>query len=204
MSEIESKEESFVLIWLDQTIKRNQDTIDSEEKLRAIVNSLITCQTITRALEIIQQVQDQQIYLIVSGELGKELLSMNQISNSSKLDSIYIFCHDQQKYEALRQLSDKVRGIFVKIDPLCVDLKEHIEQAMKNVLPISTTSAEKDAVKFLCSQLHRDLLLTMEYSNNARLEFADYCSNIYKFNPTEFKDIEELRTQYHAGKAIPW
>jgi hypothetical protein len=208
MSVIESKAESFVLIWLDQTIKKNYDTANSEQKLRAIVNSLVTCHTINEAMGFINQVQGQQIYLIVSGELGKQLLSMNQIINSSNLTSIYIFCHDQLKYTELIQLSNKVRAVFVEIDPLCARLKEDTEQALKNLLPISTTSGtsvdEKNQVKFLCSQLHRDLLFTMEYHNNARLQLADYCSSVYKSSPDQLKFIEELRTEYHAGKAIWW
>ncbi len=208
MSAIESKAESFVLIWLDQTIKKNQDTVDSEQKLRAIVNSLVTCHTINETMVFIEQVQDQQIYLIVSGELGKQLLSMNQITNSSKLNSIYIFCRDQLKYTELVQTSNKVRAVFVEIDSLCARLKEDTEQALRNLLPISTTSGtsadEKNQVKFLCSQLHRDLLFTMEYNNNARLKLADFCSSIYKSSPDQLKCIEELRTEYHAGKAIWW
>jgi hypothetical protein len=207
-STIESKAESFVLIWLDQTIKKNHDTVDSEQKLRAIVNSLVTCHTIDETINFIEQVQDQQIYLIASGNLGKQLLSMNQIIDSSKLNSIYIFCRDQVKYTELVQLSNKVRGIFVEIDPLCARLKEDTEQALKNLLPISTTSGtsadDKNQVKFLCSQLHRDLLFTMEYNNNARSELADFCSNIYKSSPAQLKCIEELRNEYHAGKAIRW
>ncbi|CAM4764339.1 unnamed protein product [Rotaria magnacalcarata] len=208
MSVIESKAESFVLIWLDQTIKKNKDTVDSEQKLRAIVNSLVTCHTINEAMDLIEQVQDQQIYLIVSGKLGKQILSMNQIVDSSKLNSIYIFCGDQNENKELLQLSNKVRAIFVEIDPLCARLKDDTEQALKNLLPMSTTSGtsadEKNQVKFLCSQLHRDLLFTMEYSNNARLELADFCSSVYKLSPTQLKCIQELKTEYHAGKAIWW
>ncbi|CAF4363479.1 unnamed protein product [Rotaria socialis] len=208
MSVIESKAESFVLIWLDQTIKKNKDTVDSEQKLRAIVNSLVTCHTINEAMDLIEQVQDQQIYLIVSGKLGKQILSMNQIVDSSKLNSIYIFCGDQNENIELLQLSNKVRAIFVEIDPLCARLKEDTEQALKNLLPMSTTSGtsadEKNQVKFLCSQLHRDLLFTMEYSNNARLELADFCSSVYKLSPAQLKCIQELKTEYHAGKAIWW
>ena len=183
---------------------KNKDTANSEQKLRAIVNSLVTCHTINEALHIIQELQGQQIYLIVSGELGKELLSMNLIRDFSKLDSIYIFCRHQSKYIELLQLSNKVRGIFAEIDTLCVRLKEDTEQAWKNALPMSTASDEKDGLKFLCSQLHRDLLFTMEYNNNARLELVDYCAKVYESNPDQLKYVEELKTDYHAGKAIQW
>jgi hypothetical protein len=212
LSTIDSKAESFVLIWLDQTIQKNQDTVESEQKLRASVNSLVTCHTISEAMNVIDQVQDQQIYLIVSGQLGKELIATNQIIDSPKVNSIYIFCRDQFKYTELVQPSNKIRGVFIEIDPLCARLKEDTEHELKNLLPISTTSGtsaessadEKNQVKFLCSQLHRDLLFTMEYNNNAKLELVDFCSNIYKSSPTELKYIDDLKSGYHAGEAIGW
>lgn len=208
MSSVESKAESFVLLWLDQNISKNQDTIDSEQKLRAIINSLVTCHTIDETIDFIKTIEDQHIYLIVSGKFAKQLLATNWIVDSSKLNSIYIFCRDEPKYAELVQLSDKVRAVFVEIDPLCARLKEDTEQALENLLPISTTSGtsadEKNQVKFLCSQLHRDLLFTMEYNNNARLELANFCSNIYKSTPAQLKHIDELKKDYHAGKAIWW
>lgn len=208
LSTTASKAESFVLIWLDETIKENKDTVDSEQKLRAVVNSLVTYRTIDESIEFIQQVQDQQIYLIVSGKIAKKLLSMQQIVDHPQLNSIYIFCHDQLQHTELVQSFNKVRDIFIDIDLLCDRLKEDTKQALKNLLPISITSGssenEKNQVKFLCSQLHRDLLVTMEYNNNARLELADFCFRIYKSTPVELKYIEELRTAYHAGEAIRW
>ena len=89
---------------------------------------------------------------------------------------------------------------FVKIDPLCARLKEDTEQALKNLLPISTTSGtsadEKNQEKFLCAQLHRDLLFTMEYNNNARSELADFCSKIYNSNAKQLKDSELHRRHF--------
>ena len=208
MSTTASKAESFVLIWLDESIKKNDDTVGSEQKLRAIVNSLVTCRTIDEGREFFQQVQDQQIYLIISGKIAEQVLSMRQIIDHSQLNSIYIFCHDQHQYTELIQSSNKVRDIFIDIDILCDRLKEDTKQALKNLLPISITSGtsenEKNQVKFLCSQLHRDLLVTMECNNNARLELVDFCSRIYKSTPTELRNIEDLRTTYHAGEAILW
>jgi hypothetical protein len=208
MSISDTKAEKFVLIWLDQNINKNRDSVESEQKLRAIVNLLVTFDKTNDAIDFINRVQDQQIYLIISGELGEQLLSIRQIVDSSKLNSIYIYCHDQPKYAELVKLSNKVRAVFVEIDLLCARLKEDTEQALKNLLPISTTSGtsadEKNQEKFLCAQLHRDLLFTMEYNINARSELADFCFDIYQTDQKQLKHIEELRTKYHAGQAISW
>ncbi|UJR17088.1 hypothetical protein I4U23_003985 [Adineta vaga] len=208
MSTIISTNESFVLIWLDETINKNQETADSVQNLRTIVNSLVTCREIIEATNIIQQIQDQEIYLIVSGKFARELLLTKEIIECSKLNSIYIFCNDEGKYTELMNQSNKIRGIFVTIDPLCERLKEDTKQALKNLLPISTTSEGSDDIKnqveFLCSQLHRDLLFTMEYNNNAKIELAEYFEKTYVLEQNDLKIVDELKTKYHAGKAISW
>ncbi|CAF1140878.1 unnamed protein product [Adineta ricciae] len=195
----ESKAENFVLIWLDATIQTNRDTLESEEKLRSIVNSLVTCHSIDQAKDFMQE-----IYLIVSGRLAKELISMTEIIDNTKLNSIYIYCSQKVEYEDLVHRCEKIRDIFDDIDSLCACLKQDTEQALKNLLPMSTVTDEKNQAKFLCAQLHRDLLFTVESTNDAKLELADYCYNIYKSVPTQIRYIEELRTEYHAGNAIHW
>ena len=204
----EIKAESFVLIWLDKHIGTNKDVVSSEQNLRAIVNSLNTCREIGEAKDIIDKVQGQQVYLIVSGELGQKVVTMSEIVDSPKLNSIYIFCQNQSTHDALRQSHSKVRDVVTDIEPLCKRLKEDTEQAMKNLLPMTTSAGlpadERDQTKFLCAQLQRDLLFTMEYNNNARLELADYCAEIYRSSPDALKHIFELRDKYHAGKALKW
>jgi hypothetical protein len=204
----DTKAEKFVLIWLDLNINKNYDSVESEQKLRAIVNLLVTFDKIRDAIDFINRVQDQQIYLVVSGELAKKLLCNNEIVDFSKLNSVYIFCQNQLRYAELVKLSNKVRAVFVDIDALCARLKEDIEPTSKNLLPISTTSGtsadNENQEKFLCAQLHRDLLFTMEYSNNARSELADFCFEIYQSDKKQLDYIKELRTKYHAGKAISW
>ncbi|CAF1604384.1 unnamed protein product [Adineta ricciae] len=201
---IESKAENFVLIWLDATIRTNNDTLESEEKLRSIVNSLVTCHSIDQAKDFMKQIEDQEIYLIVSGRLAKELVSMTEIIDNTKLNSIYIYCSKKSEYQDLVHRCEKIRDIFDDIDSLCTRLKQDTEQALKNLLPMSTITDEKNQAKFLCAQLHRDLLFTVESTNDAKLELADYCYNIYKSVPTQIRYIEELRTEYHAGNAIHW
>ena len=204
----EINEESFVLIWLDETIQKNEDTVGTEQRLRAIVNSLHTCHQISEAVDIIARVKDQQVYLIVSGGLGKQVVRSNDIIDSPKLNSIYIFCHDRSKYEALAQSYEKVRGVFVDVDPLCARLKADTERALENLLPISTTAgdsaAQKNREKFLRAQLQRELLFTMECNNNAQWELADFCADRYRSTPAELKYIQELRDHYHAGMALSW
>jgi hypothetical protein len=206
--------ETFVLIWLDVTINMNEDTIISQTKLRAIVNSLFTFHTIDETINFIKNAKDEKVFLIISGSLGWELIERTNTNKLLQLDSIYIFCRDKSKHKALRERDHKIRGIFTDIDPLCARLKDDLKQTLNDFLPISvapgTSNKNKSItdkqkqVTFLCTQLYRELLFTMEYPDDARLNLVQFCMNIYKDNETEREFIEELQNEYRTGKAIYW
>ena len=209
--------ETFVLIWLDASIDMNKDTMTSHTKLRAIVNSLLTFHNIDDAIHFIQGVQNEKVFLIISGALGWLLIDRPEMNDLSQLDSIYIFCRDESKHRILMEREHKIRGIFIEIDSLCTRLKEDLKQTVNDLLPISVAPGsinrdqpmidkkkQEKQVSFLRAQLHRELLFTMEYSDDARLELVEFCKNIYGDNETELTFIEELETDYHIGKAVWW
>ena len=207
--------ETFELIWLDANIGGNLDSVESQQKLRAIVNMLRTCHTIDEAIAFIRTVPEKKVYLIISGGLCKDFVKRKEVKKFSQIDSIYIFCTDQPKYLYLKQDKYKVRDVFTDPDPLCDRLKKDTAQTMNNLVHISGTSdtpstnqsddskQQAKQVKFLCSQLHRDLLLSMEYSDDARNDFIAFCSEVYSDNKEELDFIKEFKG-YHAGKAIWW
>lgn len=211
----EESVETFELIWLDASIGSNEDAVESHEKLRAIVNALRTYRSIDEAIAFIRTVPEKKVYLIISGDLGKHFVKRKEMKEFSQIDSIYIFCKEPENYLDLKQDKYKVRDVFVGVNPLCDRLKKDTAQTMTNLVPISGTSdtastdpsdgskQQEKQVKFLCSQLNRDLLLSMEYPDDARNDLIVFCRDAYEGNPTELLFIEELKG-YHTGKAIRW
>ena len=211
--EEETLDESFVLLWLDETIQKNEDAHQSEIKFRQIINAFRSFKDTDRTLDYISQENEKQIYLIVSGSLGEELLKTEELKDNPRISSIYIFCKDKIRYEKLRDLHPKVCDIFVTADALCKKLKEDVQKELENSLPISsvpqkatlrTSDAEDGQTQFLCAQLHRNFLLGIEYENNARLQLVDLCTKNYQGNNAELRNIEELKRSYHTGKVIWW
>ena len=183
--------ESFVLIWLDVTINKNEDTIISQTKLRSIVNSLFTFHTIDETIIFIENIKEEKVFLIISGSLAWELIERSEMSELSQLDSIYVFCRDESKHKSLMERDYKVRGVFIDIDPLCNRLKEDLQQTVNDLLPISVAPGafnkdksipnkqkQEKQVTFLCAQLHRELLFTMEYPEDARIDLVQFCTKI--------------------------
>jgi hypothetical protein len=210
--------ENCVVIWLDATIDKTQDTINSQAKLRTIINSLVTCHTIDETLQFIDKVPDEKVFLIVAGSLGWPLIDLGIVGKLQQLDSIYIFCQNESAHTALMDREHKVRGVFTSIDSLCTRLKTDIRQTLNDLLPFSVApgtvntqdsnetndAKKKKQVNFLCAQLHRELLFTMEYPENARSDLVEMCKSEYEGNASELRNINELQSGYHSGKAVWW
>lgn len=197
----------FILIWFNIASNKNPITITSQTKLRSIINSLFIFHTIDETIQYLKTTKDEKIFLIISDSFGWELLDRNEIS---QLNSIYIF----SQHRNLLEQNSKIHDIFTDIDSLCIRLKEDLKQLLHNLSSISiipTTSIKNKSiidkqkqVTFLCSQLHSELLLTMECSTDARINFVEFCMSIYRDNEIEREFIEELRNEYHPSKAIWW
>ena len=205
------------MVWLDASIDMNEDKIISQTKLRAIVNSFVTFHIIEDAIHFIQNIHREKVFLIISSALVWPLTNRTEMKNLSQLDSIYVFCRNQSKHRPLIKAEHKMRGVFTDIDRLCTRLKEDLKQASNDLLPISVAPGtigrdqsminkqkQEKQMTFLRAQLHRELLLTMEYSEDARLELVAFCKNIYADNQTERAFIEEFETDYHPSKSVWW
>jgi hypothetical protein len=98
--------ETFSLIWLDASVNKHEN-LQAQEELRGAINQLKAfddpdeCeQHIKRALK------EDRIVLIVSGQLGRQLVP--RIHSLDQLLSIYIYCQDQNSNEQWSSQYSKV------------------------------------------------------------------------------------------------
>ena len=98
----------FYLIWLDSN---SSDDRHTEEKLRSIVNKLETFEDVSKCVEYIEQTSDKnQLILIVSGRLGREIVPL--IENIDQVISVYVYCFDRKANEEWTSKYSKVKFIF--------------------------------------------------------------------------------------------
>jgi len=82
--------ESFTCVWLDGTINETNDSRETEQELRRIINHLFTCNDEKKCEEYIRNITQEKVVLIVSGTMGKNIIP--RIHNLSQLSACYIFC----------------------------------------------------------------------------------------------------------------
>lgn len=107
---IEAKQfEIFCLIWLDSTADTNQ-TRDVEEKLRSVINNFKKIEDVNQCQRYIEKCSKQdQIVLIASGQLGKEIVP--NIHHLPQVVSIYIFCYNVKAHEKWAFQHAKVKSL---------------------------------------------------------------------------------------------
>jgi hypothetical protein len=108
--EIEAEQsEIFSLIWLDTNTDVNQNR-DAEEKLRPVINHFKRFENVKQCKKYIEQCSKQdQIVLITSGQLGKEIVP--GIHHLPQVVSIYIFCYNVEAHKIWAFEHTKVKSL---------------------------------------------------------------------------------------------
>jgi hypothetical protein len=90
--------ETFSLVWLDSTINNSQENVNTQRRLKTIINHLLTFEDSTLCEEYIRSVSNHdRIVIIVSGLLGRQLVP--RIHQLEQVCSIYVYCMDRKTNE---------------------------------------------------------------------------------------------------------
>jgi hypothetical protein len=86
--------ETFSLLWLDASVNKTKDNRYAQEELQTIFNQLKTFENPNQCEQYIKSMSlEDRIVLIVSGQLGRELVP--RIHPLEQLLSVYVYCYDQ-------------------------------------------------------------------------------------------------------------
>jgi hypothetical protein len=90
--------ETFSLVWLDSTINNSQENLNTQRRLRTIINHLLTFEDCTSCEDYIRSVSNHdRIVIIVSGLSGRQLVP--RIHHLGQVCSIYVYCMDRKTNE---------------------------------------------------------------------------------------------------------
>ncbi len=104
----------------------------------------------------------------------------------------------------------KVKGVFIDISFICVQLKRDIQQCEQTLTPIGIVSAssaidlhELDP-SFMYSQLLKEILLKMEHSERVKQEFVNFLRVWYHENHAQLHTIDKFERDYDRSSPIWW
>ncbi|CAF1114702.1 unnamed protein product [Didymodactylos carnosus] len=203
-----NKDDDITIIWFDDKI--DQEINDTLEQLH---DHIIICFTISELINFIDNIQNEKIILIISGKYSRQTLTL--VHNNDKIDSIYIFCLNDQFYKDLidnKQYS-KLIGIYTQYDQLFTILEKQIHLLLKHLsifnlfdqIDKPIRDLEQESINYLWYQLLRDTLMTMEtQTEQSKQEMIDYCRLYFHSNSTYLKQIDEFQQTYRSSDAIRW
>ncbi|CAF4045318.1 unnamed protein product, partial [Adineta steineri] len=106
--------QNVLLIWLDSNIdETNNDCQNTIKQLQRAINDINTFTDSDQCLEFIETIVNKKACMIISGSLGQHIISRVHIM--SQIDSIFIFCDNQNYHEQWDKEWSKIKGVFTDI-----------------------------------------------------------------------------------------
>ena len=190
--------QNFLLLWLDGNLdESNEDFCNSIMQLRRTADAIETFRDPDECFQYISNFEDEKAFLIVSGALTDIVIP--RIHNIAQIYTIYIFCHEQSKYEkwATKEWS-KVRGIYTDIDSVCASLRQSARECDDGAA-IITGEIEPS---FMYTTLFKEVVLEIDFDNMITVpDLADYARNqaVYADNKKELTMIEKFAMDYKGN-----
>ncbi|CAF3864337.1 unnamed protein product [Rotaria sp. Silwood1] len=204
--------ENYIVIWVDGNIDlENEDCQNTLVQLRDIANDIIICTEMTQCIIFLNDIDDEKAFVISSGAVGQHL--MPDIHDMPQIDAIYIFSGNKQRYEAWSKNWTKIQGVYTTITPICDALKIAIQKFNQHNISISIIGVNEESSSenlnqlepsFMYSQIFKEILLNMEYGQEAIRDFVMFCQEEYQGNTIELKLIDKFQRTYHPTMAIWW
>ncbi|CAF1495891.1 unnamed protein product [Adineta steineri] len=199
--------QNVLLIWLDNNI--NETTADCSntiKQLKRVVNNVNTFTDGEECVEFIQTINNNKVCMIVSGSLGKHIVP--HVHDMSQVDTIFIFCNNQQWHKQWAKEWPKIKGVFTDITSICEALKEAAHQCEQNATSISFVASNKKLDQldpsFMYTQILKEILLTIKFEDKHFKEFITYCREVYKDDENELQNVNQLQTTYKNNIPIWW
>lgn len=203
--------ENFILIWLDA----NLDLLGDDfryliERFQSLVHLIIPFLDPHVCLDFITKTRDEKIFLIISGGLGEELISI--LKHCEQIDSIYIYCDNTTKHKTWAEKETKIKGVFQDLTVIFDAFRRDIRQCEDDFMRFKILSPNYnrnqnnnlDDQSFIYTQLLKYTLIEMDYKSTSKSDFCDICLCQYANNSYQINIIKEFKAGYQPATSIWW
>ncbi|CAF1428100.1 unnamed protein product [Adineta steineri] len=199
--------QNVLLIWLDSNINDNNvDCSNTIKQLKRAVNNVNTFTDVYQCVEFIRTINNNKVCMIVSGSLGQHIVP--HVHDMSQVDTIFIFCNNQEWHKQWAKEWPKIKGVFTDITSICEALKQAAHQCEQNAISISFVASNKKLDQldpsFMYTQILKEILLTINFEDKHFKEFISYCHSVYDDDEHELKNVNKLQTTYKNNIPIWW
>ena len=201
-------EELYSLIWLD-AMAVDEEMKTAEKQLRSIINDLRRFRDVKECHQYIErQSQNDRIILVVSGQMGREIVP--SIHKLRQIASIYVYCMDEESNKKWTCQFKKIKAVLVELDALVNQIqRDHrIQKKVEEPIPIKIFMSNKSTIgingEFVFTQILIDCLINIKSNQTDRDELIELCRNRYRNNPIELNHIGNFERKYSSDEVLHW
>jgi tetratricopeptide (TPR) repeat protein len=208
--QVSENKENIQLIWLDGNITNSSDYILTKSMLIELNPAVQFYSDFDKCIDLIKTIKDEQIFLIVSGSLVRNLLS--KVNHYRPLVAIFIFCANRQYHESLLNEYEKIIGIYTNKKTLLEVIRKKIFVFEKQTLAFnlfdqkqkSMKDLSKQSASFLWHQMLIYILKQIPKDQQSKQQMIELCQDYYQNDKIQLKKIESFRINYQNNQAIQW
>ena len=206
-----ANKESTTLTWFDPNIGSWEDTERTKQKLHSINDFVVFHTDLDQCVTFIQSILRNKIFLITSGSKAYQLLPRG--AHLRHVDSIFIYCIEQERYQRLTTQFPKIIGIYVDLDGLCSSIQHEINLVNKQLQTFSIFDGHhqrsikdlsQQSGEFLWLQVFHYIIIRLPRQQQAKQQMIEVCRQYYRGNNKELQLIDEFEQHYHPDDAIHW
>jgi tetratricopeptide (TPR) repeat protein len=193
--------EIFTLVWVDGAINEPENK-QTQNDLRKLSNQFKTFDNSNECKLYIQSLSiDERIMLIVSGQLGREIVPC--IHKIEQIYTIYVYCFDAKTNGEWVKPYFKIKSVLTNKDALIkqirLDNKKEIDPINNDPLYINIHGNNPND-QFIHSQLLIDYLLKTKNNSTIDTQFFTLCKTECAEDNLQLKNFEENS----SSKNILW
>ncbi|CAF1322133.1 unnamed protein product [Adineta steineri] len=199
--------QNALLVWLDNNISEdNADCNNIIKQLKHVINNVNMFTDDEECIEFIQTIIDNKVCMITSATLGQHIVP--RLHDISQVDSIFIFCNNQEWHKQWAKDWPKIKGVFTDITSICEALKQATHECEQNTTSISFEASNKKLDQldpsFMYTQILKEIILTIKFEDKHFQEFITYCREVYDNDKYELNNVYKLQTTYKSKIPIWW
>ncbi|CAF1314202.1 unnamed protein product [Rotaria sordida] len=191
--------ENYLIIWLyDETLNKFENEI---QYLRKLIYGLKTFNNIDACITFINNVQDEKVFLIISGRYR----TFECFHHLPQLEKLYIF-------DSFQELNDTKHQ---NINNLYKQLQEDIQLCEMDFMSIAVVSPlsqdisfssklTKQQSSFLFEQMIKEIISRLKFESSSKDVLVDFCRMHYMNNDEQLHVIDEFAKNYRPNKVLWW
>ncbi|CAF3374942.1 unnamed protein product [Rotaria socialis] len=209
-SEASENREDFQLIWFGS---KSYDTPSSHLIHNMLLDLNPTAQfysDVSLCENFIKTTKNETLILIMSDEYANDYLK--RMATVRAVRAVFIYSRKESNDRDYRAQHSKVINIFTSKHQLIKSIKMTIRLLEKQTCAFSlfkqnqktAKDLSRESASFIWHQLLIHVLRQMMDDEHAKIDMLNKCTDYYRFNKTERKNIERFRLTYCPENAIRW